>query len=74
MFVCYLIKSEPCRELAQDAPCQLRDSGTRFLEGRRSPIAALWPKSEMSFVRAPRANTPFLQLLTVPSTTSHWQT
>ena len=37
MFVCYLIKSVPYKELAQDAPCQLRDSGTRFLEGCRSP-------------------------------------
>ena len=37
MFVCYLIKSVPCKELARDAPCQLRDSGTRFLVGCRSP-------------------------------------
>ena len=37
MFVCYLIKSVPYKELARDAPCQLRDSGARFLEGCRSP-------------------------------------
>ena len=37
MLVCYLIKSVSCRESAQDAPCQLRDSGSRFLEGCRSP-------------------------------------
>ena len=37
MFVRYLIKSAPCKESARDAPCQLRDSGARFLEGCRSP-------------------------------------
>ena len=37
MFVCYLIKSVPYRESARDAPCQLRDSGARFLEECRSP-------------------------------------
>ena len=38
MFVCYLIKSVPYRESARDAPCQLRDSEARFLEG-------CWPPS-----------------------------
>ena len=37
MFVCYLIKSAFCGESARDAPCQLRDSGDRFIEGCRSP-------------------------------------
>ena len=37
MFVYYLIKSVPYRESAPDAPCQLKDSGRRFLAGCRSP-------------------------------------
>ena len=37
MFVCYLVKSAPCRESAPDALCQLRDSGAMFLEGCCSP-------------------------------------
>ena len=37
MFACYLIKSVPYTESARDAPCQLRDSGGRFLEGCSSP-------------------------------------
>ena len=37
MFVYYLIKSVPYRESAPDAPCQLKDSGRRFLPGFRSP-------------------------------------
>ena len=37
VFVCSVIKSAPCRESAQDAPCQLRDWAGMFLEGCRSP-------------------------------------
>ena len=37
MFVCYHIKSVPYRKSAPDAPCQLKDSGARFLAGYRSP-------------------------------------
>ena len=37
-------------------------------------LAALRPKSEMSFVNSPRADTPFLTLSTDPSATGHWRT
>ena len=37
MFVCYLIKSVPCRESAPDAPYQLREAGARLLAGCHSP-------------------------------------
>ena len=37
MYVCSAIKLAPSRELARDAPCQLRDWGAMFLVGCRSP-------------------------------------
>ena len=48
MFVCYLIKSVPYKESARDAPCQLRDSGARFLEGCRSPSCNCSCRSAMN--------------------------
>ena len=37
----------PCRESARDAPCQLRDSGDRFLEGCRSPSCLVAEKRDV---------------------------
>ena len=46
-FVCYLIKSAPCRESTRVTPCQLRDSGSRFLVGCRSPSCLAAEKQDV---------------------------
>ena len=54
VFVCFLIKLVPCRESAQDAPCQLRDWVSMFMEGCCSP-SCLVAEECNSFVHSPHA-------------------
>ena len=68
LYVClFSHKSTPCRESAQDAPCQFRNWTGMFLEGCRSP-SCLAAEERDSFVRSLRAVTLFLKLLTLPLT------